>query len=218
MWLRRHGKSDVNSVARLPEDGGGVLGDRFVRCHDRHAVQDCLRHEAAVEGVVVEGRETGVVGGCGLVEGQRFQAQPFTAAGDVPVRGQWQRQTADPVLDRNLPGRERAQIDGVPRIAAGGQGRARELRVRRRQPEEGAGVGEELHYSPPMPRRRLRTPPNGRASSSGSGSKKLSGTVIPRSMPMGRCSAGVACIGRISAIGTLRRQSVMVSPDSTRAR
>ena len=52
----------------------------------------------------------------------------------------------------------------------------------------------------------------------GSGSKKLSGTFRPGSVPIGRSGTGNFGMGRISAMGTLRRHRITISPRSTLSR
>ena len=157
------------------------------------------------------GGQQRVVRRAGLVEGQWPQLQPLAPVDDVAPGRFGQRQPAEPILDRDLPRRERAEVDLVRRGAARCARHRRQLGVVGRQPEKRAGVDQELHDG-------SSSTPNARRISSGSGSKKLSGTLIPRSIPTGRSSAGGFGSARISAIGTLRRHSTTVCPCSTLSR
>ena len=137
--------------------------------------------------------------------------KPATERARAAGRCLGQRQTAEPVLDRTLPRRESAEVDlvlGVAALRSSGRGQPW---IVSSQPEKSTGVEQE---SPPgsLP------PSNASRRSSGRGSKKLAGMTIPRSIPTGRACAGRLGTGRISTIGTLRRQRRTVSPLSTLSR
>jgi hypothetical protein len=148
--------------------------------------------------------------GGGSIEVERVQAEPRSPAVDVVLWRLRKREAAESMLERDLPCGERAQVDLVRRVAARAACRRRELRIVGGEPQEGAGVDEELHSRLPRPSNASRSP-------SGRGSKKLGGTTMPRSMPTRRSFSAGFRSGRSSAIGTFRRQTTIVSPASTRS-
>ena len=104
-----------------------------------------------------------------------------------------------------------AKVHGVPRIHEGSTHTVRQTRAVACQPEERTSVNQESHDD-------SSPPPKARGISSGSGSKKLSGTFRSGSVPIGRSWTGNFGMGRISAMGTLRRHRITISPRSTLSR
>jgi len=134
-----------------------------------------------------------------LTQRKRIDLMPATVLRYELLRRLWQGQFAESILDSDLPSRNRTEEYLVGGILEGLPGLPRECGVIRDDPEKRAGVEQEPQSSAPS---------NRRTSASGSGSKKPEGTwklSLPR--PMGRGACGLACSGRISAMGTLRRQS-----------
>ena len=69
----------------LPEWRSRLDLDCRTRRDDRHAVQNRLRNQAAIEGVLVKLWEASVVARAILVGGKRRKSQPLPSANDLDV-------------------------------------------------------------------------------------------------------------------------------------
>ena len=112
--------------------------------HDREAVSDGLRDEHSIKRIAVQqgqprDDERGV-----FVERQCLDAAEATLGGNQPFGRFRQRQLSGFVFRRDLPYRHRAQKHLVRRVADERFGMWRE-RSSAREPQEGAGVEQELH-------------------------------------------------------------------------
>jgi hypothetical protein len=148
-----------------------------------------------------------------------WAARPPLQAGADRSRGEVAPRTRRPggrrqwglsrgVLDRHLQRRYSAEVDLVRRVGEQGTARPRQLGGIARKPENRAGIEEQLHEV-------LRSKAS--SSQSGRGSKKLGGPLkVPLASPTGRRLVRLRGHGRISAIGTLRRQSTTASPRSSK--
>ena len=103
-------------------------------------------------------RQKALASGAGFVECQGFDFHRLPAAAHIAGWALWQRQAADTVLDADLPGGERAQVDPVGAVSARGPCRLRELRIVGSQPEERAGVDRRFTRSCRPRRQRERHP------------------------------------------------------------
>src|SRR5450432_4043308 len=162
---------------RLPERAHGILGDQGIGGDQREAAHDGLADQHAVEGIAVQLRELSDGQGSAFVERERFDvvSRPYVRNKRGGLARE--RQLTERVLDGDLPGGDGAQIDVVVRIRERLPRHARQRAIARRDPEEGAGIEEELH----------EPPRNAVTISSGSGSKKRGGILSsPRASPMGR--------------------------------
>ncbi len=106
----------------------------------RQAMNNCLRNQPPVQRFTVIRRKAGIVRGAVFVERERFETEPLPAADDVDMGRYRQARPPEPMLDCDLPSRQRAEIDRVGRVGAVLSRRVRQGGVIRRQLEEGAGV------------------------------------------------------------------------------
>lgn len=208
--IRGRNRSPCSVVVNLlPESPYRVLADRSVRGNESQTVFDRLAHQHAVERVLVQTWQTRQVQRAPLVERETSEAMAMALARHECFRRFRQRQPAQPMLQRDFPGRQGAHKYLVRRRRNRSPDRGRHGLRGCHPPEEDRGVEQEPHSLPPS---------KAAISSSGSGSKKEGGTVnVPLPKPKGRGSSAVCGSGRISATGRFRRHRMIVSPADTRS-